>query len=110
MKLTIENANIQMETMHLWQQLKIVSAALNKFQRDDCTIGECVNIWFDVKEAPVLQPYRDQIEKRFEKCVTAAHLVAYQGHPNIKGKNCPRNKKKKQQNGCPKSVKTFYQF
>ena len=40
---------------------------------------------FDVKEALVLQPYRDQIEKRFEQCVTAAHLVAYQGHPKYKG-------------------------
>lgn len=85
-KSTVENAGIQMESMHLSQQLKIVSAALNKFQEDSCTLGECVHVWFELKEANVLQSYKGIIEKRFQQCVTPAHLVAYQAHPKYKGK------------------------
>jgi len=88
---TVRNASIQMETMNLIQQLKLVSIALNTFQSDHCTLGESVKVWLDLQEAPVLQPFQELIKKRFQQCVTPIHFVAYQAHPKYKGKQLSIN-------------------
>ena len=80
----INKPSLHMDAIHLSKQLKLVSCALNKFQRDDCTLGDTVHIWYKLLEAPVLQPYKTILDKRFNQCVTSAHLVAYQGHPKYK--------------------------
>lgn len=76
-----------MEAMHLQQQLLIVSKSLNIMQGDDCTLGDVVHVWLGLLEAPILQPYKDVIQKRFNQCITPLHLVAYQWHPKYRGVN-----------------------
>ena len=81
----LNNAGLHMEAMNLSKQLKLVSSTLDRFQKDDCTLGEAVHAWYKLLEAPVLQAYNDVLKKRFKQCVTPAHLVAYQGNPKYKG-------------------------
>lgn len=44
-----------------------------------------IQIMCELLEAPVLQPYKVIIEKRYNQCVTPTHFVAYQGHPKYEG-------------------------
>jgi hypothetical protein len=83
----MKNVSIHMEAMHLQQQLRIVSKALDTMQRDDCTLGDAVKVWLDLLDAHVLEPYKEVIQKIFKQCVTPLHLVAYQAHPKYRGFN-----------------------
>ena len=74
-----------METIHLQQQLKLVSTVLDRMQSDHCTLGDAVHNWIELTQAAPLLPYKGIIEKRYHQCITPAHLVAYQAHPKYKG-------------------------
>ena len=63
------------------------SYAPSETTKDDCTLGEVVHVWIKLLQAPVLEPYKQIIIKRFNQCITPLHLVAYQAHPLYKGVN-----------------------
>lgn len=81
----MNNAGLYMEAVHLQQQLRLVSSALDSFQKDGCCLGEVAHIWHKLLEADVLLPYKDAIQKRYGQCITPAHMVAYLAHPKYKG-------------------------
>ncbi|RXG54340.1 hypothetical protein Avbf_16585 [Armadillidium vulgare] len=72
----IDNVAIHREAMNLQNQLSIVASALDSLQSDSCSLGDAVQIWFEVLEDPVLQPYKALIQARFDDWITPFQLVA----------------------------------
>ena len=60
----MNNAGLYMETVHLQQQLLLVSSALDNFQKDSLCLGEVVHIWHTLLEADVLLPYKNAMQKK----------------------------------------------
>ncbi|RXG74018.1 hypothetical protein Avbf_10718 [Armadillidium vulgare] len=88
----IDNVAIHCEAMNLQNQLNIVASTLDRLQSDSCSLGDAVQIWFEILEDPVLQPYKAHIQPRFDDWITPFQLVAYETHPKyqvycvVKGK------------------------
>ena len=61
-----------MVSVHFQQQLLLESSALDNFQKDSCCF------------AGVLLPYKNATQKRYNQCITPAHIVAYLAHPKYK--------------------------
>ncbi|RXG67243.1 hypothetical protein Avbf_13417 [Armadillidium vulgare] len=59
----------------------VLSHFLLQLQSDSCSLGDAVQIWFEVLEDPVLQPFKALIQARFDDWITPFQLVAYATHP-----------------------------
>lgn len=86
----VNNINIKMNAEDFLVKLKKIAIALDKVQKDACTIGEATEIWIslllefgtdeDVKEKEV-----SCLKKRFEMAMTPAHFLAHILDPRFRG-------------------------
>ncbi|XP_023235337.1 uncharacterized protein LOC111634730 isoform X3 [Centruroides sculpturatus] len=84
----VQNLEIKRGAEDLLTCLKIIAVALDKMQRNDCTISEGIELWFGVQSdlqqlgtTGVTQPAKD----RFDMAITDYHFLANLLDPRYQG-------------------------
>ncbi|XP_039313531.1 uncharacterized protein LOC120356871 isoform X1 [Solenopsis invicta] len=80
----IQNIGLMKEVKSLITQLKPIRAALNKLQSENATLSDTLTEFLKLKELStndVLLPYNDLIKKRFDDCITPAHIIGFLLNP-----------------------------
>ncbi|XP_067134331.1 uncharacterized protein [Centruroides vittatus] len=75
----VQNLEIKHDAEDLPTRLKIIAVALDKMQRNDCTISEGIELWFGVQN--VLQQLgitgvTQAAKDRFDVAITDYHFLA----------------------------------
>lgn len=78
----VNDITLKISATDYLEKLKIISVALDKVQRDCCTIGEATEIWieiinhFKLQENNCLEPNLNCVLQRFKMAMTPAHYLA----------------------------------
>lgn len=77
----VNDMNLKKKATDYLEKLKVISVALDKIQRDCCTIGEATEIWIEIINAFKLQHNfsesdLDCVLQRFKMAMTPAHYLA----------------------------------
>ena len=80
---SVDNIGLLRDAETLLSQMNKFGSALDKFQSDNCSIGEAVKIWNDMLEDRALLQFRGAIEKRYKDALTSAHIIAYMTNPKF---------------------------
>lgn len=84
----VSNISLKRNAEHYLQQLKPISVALDRVQKQNCSIGEAVLIYKELRRSLTdLSMGRDTVkkfEKRYKMALTPAHFLAYFLDPSQK--------------------------
>ncbi|EZA58857.1 hypothetical protein X777_01032 [Ooceraea biroi] len=76
----VNDINLKIKAMDYLEKLKIISVALDKIQRDCCTIGEATEIWIEMvnhfQQNNLLESDFNCVLQRFKMVMTPAHYLA----------------------------------
>lgn len=76
----VNDMNLKIKATDYLEKLKVISVALDKVQRECCTIGEATEIWIEIinhfKQNNFLESDLNCVLKRFEMAMTSAHYLA----------------------------------
>lgn len=92
----VQCSDFKIQVEDYQKKLKRISIALDKVQKDDCNLGESVEIWLELKEFLTGCPECSENEfnhyqKRFEMAMTPSHFLANLLHPLYKGERLSEN-------------------
>ncbi len=105
---------IKINVEELLLRLKPISIALDRMQKDSCSIAEAVNIWkkleTDLKENKVLINCKKSIanksfKTRYYQALTPVHFLAYLLSPKYQPENLCTDEKIKRLNSSKKTTK-----
>lgn len=82
----INNIALYKEVKHLISLLKPISISLDVLQRDSSTIADVTNEFLTILKSEELGIYNKCLQKRFDECITPAHILSYMLHPKYMGK------------------------
>ena len=82
----IYKVHVFSEAKILFEQLKLVSGALNRLQEDKATIADALDVWADLVSDEKLSHYVKQVNKRFNEAMKPCHYLANLLHPVYRGK------------------------
>lgn len=90
-RLLLLNVGVKRSADELLQCLKPIAVALDKVQRDSCTIADAVNIWKTL-ESDLALTSRDtdkkqKFKKRIQQALSPYHYLANITHPRYRGKS-----------------------
>ena len=85
----VANLGIKRSAEELLQRLKPIAVALDKVQRDDCTIADAVNIWKQLETDLPLETRdsKQKFKKRIQQALSAHHFLANVMHPSFRGQS-----------------------
>lgn len=81
----INNIGLYKEVKQLISQLKPINISLDVLQRDTSTIADATNTFLTLMKSEELRVYDKFVRKRFEDCITPAHILSYMLHPKYMG-------------------------
>mgnify|MGYP000117808826 CR=1 FL=1 len=73
----VSNLSLKRNVEDLISLLKPISSALDKVQRNNCTISESVSVWKELMKNFNDQTSRKKVEKRYNMAITPVHFLAY---------------------------------
>lgn len=81
----IHKLALMKEVKHLILQLVSIAVALDKLQSENASISDCLEQFVALENKcetdGILEPYKHLVEKRFNDCITLAHIVAFLLNP-----------------------------
>lgn len=85
----VSNLGIKRSAEELLQRLKPIAVALDKVQRDNCTIADAVNIWKQLETDLPLETRdtKQKFKKRIQQALSAHHFLANVMHPSFRGQS-----------------------
>lgn len=83
----VNNLGIKRSAEELLQRLKPIAVALDKIQRDSCTIADTVDIWKTLEKdlALVTRDTKQKFKKRIQQALSSHHFLANLMHPRYRG-------------------------
>jgi len=82
----INNIGLYKEIKQLIIQLKPISISLDALQRDSANIADATKEFLSLLKSEELKMYTKLILKRFNDCITPAHILSFMLHPKYMGK------------------------
>ena len=83
----VNNLGIKRSAEELLQRLKPIAVALDKIQRDSCTIADTVDIWKTLEKdlALVTRDTKQKFKKRIQQALSSHRFLANLMHPRCRG-------------------------
>lgn len=82
----VNDLNLKQNAQDYLEKLKAVAVSLDKVQRDNCTIGEAVEVWLDLQDFLKCDPEKlTYFTKRYKVAMTNAHFLANIMDPRFRG-------------------------
>ena len=73
------------QTVELSEKLTLISAAIDRAQKDTTTLADVCNIFIDLIEESKLSSHCGMVILRFKQVTLTFHFVAYMLYPEFRG-------------------------